>query len=90
MDSKSWIDLNAGFATKYLYIIKKVYGPFCVKFLIYKLLIIVAIRLLWILNRIAQSQVLTIALMAESEEELKSLLMKVKKESEKVGLKFNI
>ena len=28
-------------------------------------------------------------LMAESEEELKSLLMKVKKESEKVGLKFN-
>ena len=29
-------------------------------------------------------------LMAESEEELKSLLMKVKEESEKVGLKFNI
>ena len=29
-------------------------------------------------------------LMAESKEELKSLLMKVKKESEKVGLKFNI
>ena len=29
-------------------------------------------------------------LMAESEEELKSLLMKVKVESEKVGLKFNI
>jgi len=29
-------------------------------------------------------------LMAESEEELKSLLMKVKQESEKVGLKFNI
>ena len=29
-------------------------------------------------------------LMTESEEELKSLLMKVKKESEKVGLKFNI
>ena len=28
--------------------------------------------------------------MAESEEELKSLLMKVKQESEKVGLKFNI
>ena len=28
--------------------------------------------------------------MAESEEELKSLLMKVKKESEKVGLKPNI
>ena len=28
-------------------------------------------------------------LMAESEEELKSLLMKVKEESEKVGLKFN-
>ena len=29
-------------------------------------------------------------LMAESEEELKSLLMKVKEESEKVGIKFNI
>ena len=31
-----------------------------------------------------------ITLMAESEEELKSLLMKVKKESENVGLKLNI
>ena len=31
-----------------------------------------------------------IAIMAESEEELKSLLMKVKEESEKVGLKLNI
>ena len=31
-----------------------------------------------------------ITLMAESEEELKSLLMKVKDESEKVGLKLNI
>ena len=31
-----------------------------------------------------------ITLMAESEEELKSLLMKVKKQSEKVGLKLNI
>ena len=29
-------------------------------------------------------------LMAESEEELKSLLRKVKEDSEKVGLKFNI
>ena len=29
-------------------------------------------------------------LIAESEEELKSLLMKVKEESEKVGLKLNI
>ena len=29
-------------------------------------------------------------LMAESKEELKSLLMKVKKESKKVGLKLNI
>ena len=29
-------------------------------------------------------------LMTESEQELKSLLMKVKEESEKVGLKFNI
>ena len=31
-----------------------------------------------------------ITLMAESEEELKSLLMKVKEEGEKAGLKFNI
>ena len=30
------------------------------------------------------------ALMAESEEELKSLLLKVKEESEKAGLKLNI
>ena len=29
-------------------------------------------------------------LMAESEEDLKSLVMKMKEESEKVGLKFNI
>ena len=32
----------------------------------------------------------TTLIMAESEEELKSLLMKVKEESEKAGLKFNI
>ena len=32
----------------------------------------------------------TTTLMAESEEEFKSLLMKVKEESEKVGLKLNI
>ena len=31
-----------------------------------------------------------ITLMAKSEEELKSFLMKVKEESENVGLKFNI
>ena len=31
-----------------------------------------------------------LTLMAESEEELKSLLMEVKEDSEKVGLKFNI
>ena len=31
-----------------------------------------------------------ITLMAESEEELKSLVMKMKEESEKVGLKLNI
>ena len=33
---------------------------------------------------------LLVTLVAESEEELKSLLMKVKEESEKVGLKLNI
>ena len=36
------------------------------------------------------SDMQTTTLMAESEEELKSLLMKVKEESEKVGLKLNI
>ena len=33
---------------------------------------------------------MTSAFMAESEDELKSLLMKVKEESEKVGLKLNL
>ena len=33
---------------------------------------------------------MTHTLIAESEEELKSLLMKVKEESEKVGLKLNL
>ena len=33
---------------------------------------------------------MTPSLMAESKEELKSLLMKVKEETEKAGLKFNI
>ena len=33
---------------------------------------------------------MTTTIMAEIEEELKSLLMKVKEESEKVGLKLNI
>ena len=35
-------------------------------------------------------EVISVTLMAESEEELKSLLMKVREESEKVGLKFNM
>ena len=35
-------------------------------------------------------QMISLTLKEESEEELKSLLMKVKKESEKVGLKLNI
>jgi len=39
---------------------------------------------------ITSNMQMTPPLMAESEEELKSLLMKVKEESEKVGLKFNI
>ena len=34
--------------------------------------------------------ILILSLMAESKEELKSLLLKVKEESEKVGLKLNI
>ena len=40
------------------------------------------------INNLRHADVTT--LMAESEEELKSLLMKVKVESEKVGLKLNI
>ena len=40
------------------------------------------------INNLRYADVAT--LMAESEEELKSLLMKVKKESEKAGLKLNI
>ena len=40
------------------------------------------------INNLRYADVIT--LMAESEEELKSLLMKVKEESEKVGLKLNI
>ena len=40
------------------------------------------------INNLRQAEDTT--LMAESEEELKSLLMKVKEESEKAGLKLNI
>ena len=40
------------------------------------------------INNLRYAEVTT--LVAESEEELKSLLMKVKEESEKVGLKLNI
>ena len=42
----------------------------------------------WNINNLRYADDTT--LMAESEEELKSLLMKVKEESEKVGLKLNI
>ena len=45
-------------------------------------------RLLGEISRTSDTQM--IHPMAESEEELKSLLMKVKEESEKVGLKLNI
>ena len=40
------------------------------------------------INNLRYSDIIT--LMAESKEELKSLLMKVKEKSEKVGLKLNI
>ena len=43
-----------------------------------------------ILLQIRKGKIDDTTLMAESEEELKSLLMKVKEESEKVGLKLNI
>ena len=39
---------------------------------------------------ITSDKQMTTTLMAESKEELKSLLMKVKEQSEKVGLKLNI
>ena len=41
-------------------------------------------------GQIGGIKIIYTTLMAESEEELKSLLMKVKVESEKVGLKLNI
>ena len=47
-------------------------------------------RLLGEISITSDMQMTTPTLMAESEEELKSLLMKVKQESEKVGLKLNI
>ena len=46
-------------------------------------------RLLGKISTTSDRELITI-LMAESEEELKSLLMKVKEESEKAGLKLNI
>ena len=42
------------------------------------------------INNLRYADDTTLTLMAESEEELKGLLMKMKKESEKVGLKLNI
>ena len=44
----------------------------------------------WLLDLISLRYADDTTLMAESEEELKSLLMKVKEESEKVGLNLNI
>ena len=46
-------------------------------------------RFLGEISTISNMQMIT-TLMAESKEELKSLLMKVKEESEKAGLKLNI
>ena len=42
------------------------------------------------INNLRYTNINNLHLMAESEEELKSLLMKVKEESEKFGLKLNI
>ena len=41
-------------------------------------------------RELVSASIVDTTLMAESKEELKSLLMKVKEESEKVGLKLNI
>ena len=46
-------------------------------------------RLLGEVSTVSDMQLIT-TLMAESEEELKSLLMRAKEESEEAGLKFNI
>ena len=48
----------------------------------------IEISITWNINHLRYTDDIT--LMAESEEKLKSLLMKVKEESEKVGLKLNI
>ena len=50
--------------------------------------IIMLLRYLRNINNLRYAD--TITLMAESEEELKNLLMRVKEESEKAGLKLNI
>ena len=50
--------------------------------------IIMLLRYLRTINNLRYAD--NITLMAESEEELKNLLIKVKKESEKAGLKLNI
>ena len=47
-------------------------------------------RLLGEISVTSDMQMTSTTLMAESEEERKSLLLKVKEESEKVGLKLNI
>ena len=44
----------------------------------------------WMKHKLESKYTDDITFMEESEEELKSLLMKVKEESEKVGLKLNI
>ena len=44
----------------------------------------------WIKHKLESRLQGKISITSDSEEELKSLLMKVKEESEKVGLKFNI
>ena len=48
------------------------------------------LRLLGEISITSDMQMIDTTLMAESEEQLKSFLMKVKDESEKVGLKLNI
>ena len=63
---------------------------FAIYFPVWKLLslLLIIIYTVLLFKRHLESHLTT--LMAESEEELKSLLMKEQEESEKVGLKFNI
>ena len=61
-----------------------------ISFRIFQFIVIHTVKGFGIVNKAQAGIKIFVILMAESEEELKRLLMKVKEESEKVGLKLNI